>query len=437
MDDINLHFTGDFHAVTSANNLLCAMLDNHIYQGNELNINKDTICIKRVLDINDRVLRNIKIGLGSEKNGIERNDGFEITVASEIMAIFCLANDLEDLNFKLGNIIVGYTYDENPVFAKDLKANNAMTILLKDAINPNLVQTLENTPCIIHGGPFANIAHGCNSIIATKLAMKLCDYTVTEAGFGADLGAEKFLNIKCGKADIVPDVIVLTATIRAIKYNGGVSKDNLKEENLEALENGICNLQKHIDNLLKYGIPVIVVLNKFHTDTSEEIEFIKKEVSKKGIEFIISDAFEKGSLGSLELAKKVTELSSCQNEFKSLYDNNLSIKEKINCLVSKTYGASSVKYTDKALKKIEVIEKLQKDKLPICMAKTQNSFSDDKNLLGAPKDYEFNITDIKLCNGAEFIVVYAGNILTMPGLPKKPAAEEIGIDSNKNVYGIF
>ena len=433
MEDINLHFTGDFHAITSANNLLCAMLDNHIYQGNELNIDKDTICIKRILDMNDRVLRNIKIDLGS---GIERNDSFEITVASEVMAIFCLCKNLEELNYKLGNIIVGYTYDKKAVYAKDLKANEAMTVLLKDTIKPNLIQTLENTPCIMHGGPFANIAHGCNSIIATKLSMKLCEYTVTEAGFGADLGAEKFLNIKCKKLGSTPDVIVLTATIRAIKYNGGCLKEEFSKESLELLSKGICNLERHIDNLLYYGKPVIVVLNKFNTDTNKEIEYVKKIVNSKNVECIVSSAYEKGSLGNLELAEKVVNLSNNENKFKPLYNDNMSIKEKIEILAVKTYGASSVKYSDKALEKIEALEKMSKDKLPICMAKTQTSFSSKSELLGAPVNYEFNVTDIKLCNGAGFIVVYAGDILTMPGLPKVPSAENIKVDNLGNVLGI-
>ena len=438
MEDINLNLTGDFYAITTANNLLCAMIDNHIYHGNELNINKETICIKRILDMNDRALRNIQIGIEKKKNVSVRNDGFEITAASEVMAIFCLAEDINDLNSKLGEIIIGYNYENKPVYAKDIKANNAMTAILKDAILPNLVQTIENTPCMIHGGPFANIAHGCNSVVATKLSMKLCDYTVTEAGFGADLGAEKFLDIKCRKAGIMPDVIVLTTTVRALKYNGLVEKEELKNENLDALEKGICNLEKHIDNLKLYKIPVIVAINEFYTDTEKEIEYIKKFVNNKNIECVVSKAFEKGSKGSIELAEKVVELTKIQNnEFKFLYDNKSSTNEKINCLVSKIYGGSSVKYTQESLRKIEIIKELGKDKLPICMAKTQVSFSDDSKLLGAPKDYEFNITDIKLCNGAGYIIVYAGNILTMPGLPKKPAAESIGIDNKGSIYGIF
>ena len=440
MDDINLHFTGDFHAITSATNLLCAMLDNHIYQGNELNIDKDRICIKRVVDMNDRVLRDITIGQGSEKNGLERKDSFEITVASEIMAIFCLTNDLDELNYKLGEIIIAYDYNNNAIYAKDIKANGAMTVLLKDALKPNLIQTTENTPCIMHGGPFANIAHGCNSIIATELSLKLSDYVVTEAGFGADLGAEKFIDIKCRKGKFKLDAIVLVATIRALKYNGEIDKDKLNIENLEALNKGIINLDRHIDNLKKHNIPLIVTINKFYTDSENEINFVKEYVENKGVKCVISEAFEKGSLGSLDLAKEVINTiennSKNNNEMKYMYDENLSVEDKVLKLVKEIYGGKDVSYSDTAKEKIKNIVQLKKDKLPICVAKTQSSFSDDKSLLGAPSNYTFKVTDIKLNNGAGFIVIYAGKVLTMPGLPKLTAAEKIGV-KNGSVYGIF
>ncbi len=437
MEDINLHFTGDFHAITSAVNLLSALLDNHIHQGNTLNIDINTICIKRVLDMNDRVLRNITVGKGSSVNGIERNAGFEITVASEVMAVLCLSNDIKDLENKLGDIIVAYTYEGNPVFAKDLKANSSMTALLKDAILPNLIQTLEHTPCIMHGGPFANIAHGCNSIIATKLATKLADYTVTEAGFGADLGAEKFLDIKCRKADLVPNAIVLVATIRALKYNGGVEKESLTIENVSALKQGLCNLERHIENLKKYNVPLIVAINKFYKDTEEEIKVVIDCVETKGVQCIVSTAFENGSTGSINLANAVKEACNIENNFKMLYEDSKTIEEKINIITKEIYRASSVKYSDKALNELDRISKLNKNHLPICIAKTQTSFSDDKLKLGAPDNYEFSVTDIKLSNGAGFVVVYAGNVMTMPGLPKIPAAEKIGIDENMEIYGIF
>lgn len=436
MEDINLHFTGDFHAITSATNLLCAMLDNHIYQGNILNINKDSVCIKRVLDMNDRTLRDITIAEGSDKNGVLRKDSFEITVASEVMAIFCLANNIDDLNYRLGEIIVAYDYNNNPVYSKDIKANSAMTALLKDALKPNLIQTIENTPCIMHGGPFANIAHGCNSVIATKLSLKLSDYVVTEAGFGADLGAEKFLDIKCRKADISPDAIVLVATIRALKYNGGVIKENLKEENLEALEKGIVNLGRHIDNLNKYGVPLVVTINKFYADKDKEIEYVKQYTKSKNVKCIVSEAFEKGSEGSLDLAKEVINMCDSEKNFKYIYDEKSSIQDKVLTLVNEIYGGKDVSYSGLTMEKIANIEKLGKDKLPICIAKTQSSFSDDKTKLGAPSDYTFKVTDIKLNNGAGFIVVYAGSVLTMPGLPKTPAAESIGV-KNSNIYGLF
>ncbi len=426
MEDINLHFTGDFHAITSANNLLCAMLDNHVYQGNELDIDENTVCIKRVLDMNDRTLREIKIGMGKPTNGVERKDSFQITVASEVMAIFCLAEDLKDLNYRLGEIIVAYNKSGNPVYAKDLKANGAMTAILKDAIKPNLVQTLENTPCIMHGGPFANIAHGCNSVIATKLGLKLADYCITEAGFGADLGAEKFLDIKCRKANLSPSVIVLVATIRALKYNG--SGD---------LKKGICNLERHIENLQKYNIPLVVTLNKFNTDTEEEIQIVKSACTEKGVEVIISDVFALGGNGGKDLAKKVVELAENDNKLNFIYNVNMLIKEKISKLTTEIYRAKDVEYTKEALEAISKIEKLGKGNLPICMAKTQNSFSDDKTKLGAPCDYTFKVSNASLSNGAQFIVIYAGNVMTMPGLPKVPAAESIGVDENENIIGIF
>ena len=437
MEDINLHFTGDFHAITSANNLLCAALDNHIYQGNELNIDKDRILVSRVLDMNDRVLRNINIGQGKVTNGVERNDSFKITVASEVMAIFCLAENIFDLKERLGNMLVAYTLDDKPVYAKDLKVHGAMTALLKDAIKPNLIQTLENTPCLMHGGPFANIAHGCNSVIATKLSLKLADYCITEAGFGADLGAEKFLDIKCEKAKITPNAIVLVATIRALKYNGGVEKENLNIEDLEALKKGICNLERHIENLKKYKVPLLVTLNKFYNDTEKEISYVKEICNKNNVKFVVCEGYAKGSLGATLLAKEVVKLCDEETNYTKIYDNNMSIKEKINVIAKEIYRASSVEYTEKAEEKIKQIQKLEKEFLPICVAKTQSSFSDDKTKLGAPTDFVLKISDISLASGAGFIVVYCGNILTMPGLPKNPASEKIDIDENGEIIGIF
>ena len=437
MEEINLHFTGDFHAITAANNLLCACIDNHLYQGNELNIDKDRILISRAVDMNDRVLRDITVGQGKVTNGIERKDSYKITVASEVMAVFCLSENIFDLKEKLGNILVAYSLDNKPIYIKDLKVQGAMTALLKDAIKPNLIQTLENTPCLMHGGPFANIAHGCNSIIATKLGLKLADYCITEAGFGADLGAEKFLDITCEKGKFTPNVIVLVATIRALKYNGGVTKENLNVENLDALKKGICNLERHISNLKKYKVPLVVTLNKFANDTDKEVEFVKEFCEKNGVEFEICEGFAKGSEGAIALAEKVVKLCDEETNYTKIYDNNMSIKEKIDVLAREIYGAKDVAYTDKAEKKITEIHNLNMDKLPICVAKTQSSFSDDKTKLGAPKDYTLNISDVTLSSGAGFIVVYCGNILTMPGLPKNPTYEKIDIDENGEILGIF
>ncbi|BED93004.1 MAG: formate--tetrahydrofolate ligase [Candidatus Paraimprobicoccus trichonymphae] len=425
MEDINLHFTGDIHAITAANNLMCACLDNHIFHGNKLNINPKEILVKRCLDLNDRALRNIIIGLGGKMNGVTREDNFNITVASEVMAIFCLAQDLLDLKIRLGNILVAYDYGNNPIYAKDLKVNNSMAVLLKDAINPNLVQTLENNPVIIHGGPFANIAHGCNSIRATNLGLNLADYLITEAGFGSDLGAEKFLDIKCRIANLKPDVIVLVCTVRALKYNGN---DDLKA--------GICNLKVHIENLKKYGVNLIVALNKFISDDIHEIELIKNFCENLDVEFEISEAFEKGGAGVINLAEKVCELAEKKSNFKFIYDLDLSIKEKILKLAQEIYRANNVIYSKEALESIKKIELLKRDNLPICVAKTQYSISDDPTKLGFPSNYSFRVNNISLSNGAGFIVIYAGNIMTMPGLPKKPAAEVIDIETNK-IIGLF
>lgn len=438
MEDINLHFTGDIHAITAANNLLSSMLDNHIQQGNELNIDTRQIVWKRAVDLNDRELRNIVVGLGGKLNGFPREEHFQITVASEIMAIFCLAEDLKDLKQKLGKIIVAYTYSGQPVTAKDLKADGAMTVLLKEAFKPNLVQTLENNPALIHGGPFANIAHGCNSIVATKLAMKLADIVVTEAGFGADLGAEKFFDIKCRKANLKPNAVVLVATVRALKYNGGVSKDNLKLENIEALKRGFSNLQKHIENLQKYNVPVVIALNAFVSDTEVEIDYIKKSCEDMGCTFAISEVWEKGGKGGIELANKVLEtLETKTSDFKLLYDENLSITEKINVIATQIYGADNVNFSQKALNSIKRIENLNLDKMPVCIAKTQYSLSDNPKLLGRPKNFDINITDINVSSGAGFIVALAGDIMIMPGLPKRPAAENIDIDDDGNIIGLF
>ena len=441
MEDINLHFTGDMHAITSANNLLCAMIDNHMQQGNELQIDQIRIMFKRCLDMNDRALRNIIIGLGGKVNGIPREDGFQITVASEIMAILCLATDLSDLKERIGNILVAYNLKGEPVFARDLGACGAMTALLKDALKPNLVQTLENTPAFIHGGPFANIAHGCNSIRATKLALKLGDYCITEAGFGSDLGAEKFFDIKCRYGGLTPSCVVLVATIRALKYNGGVFKADLEKENMWALEKGIINLQTHIENMHKYHIPVVVAINKFHTDTEQEIEFVTNFCSQLGVEVSMCEVFAKGGEGGVDLAQKVCEtIELCaenENSFKPLYDTDLPIKAKIETIAKEIYRADGVTYTTQAEKAIKEIEGIGFRDLPVCIAKTQYSLSDNPALLGKPKNFKITVRDAKLSSGAGFIVVYTGDIMTMPGLPKAPSALKIDCDNNGNITGLF
>jgi len=438
MEDINLHFTGDMHAITAANNLLSAVIDNHIHQGNSLGIDPRQIVWKRAMDMNDRALRNVIVGLGGKVNGVPREDGFIITVASEIMAILCLAEDLMDLKERLGKIIIGYTYDNQVVTAKDLKVDGAMALLLKDAIKPNLVQTLEHTPCFMHGGPFANIAHGCNSIAATRLGLKLADYVITEAGFGADLGAEKFFDIKCRYGDFKPNAIVIVATVRALKYNGGVPKEQLKTENLDALQKGIANLQKHIENMRLFGVPVIVSINAFDTDTENEIEYIRQFCADMNVECAVSEVFTKGGEGGIELAEKVIKtVDSCDSNFQVLYDQNLPIKEKIQIIATKIYGGKDVAYTSKAEKDIKRLELLGYDKLPICMAKTQYSLSDDPSLLGRPEGFTLNVREVKVSAGAGFIVVFTGEIMTMPGLPKKPSAENIDIDENGKITGLF
>lgn len=437
MEDINLHFTGDMHAITSANNLCCAMLDNHMQQGNALNIDPRRILIKRCLDMNDRALRNIVVGLGGKVNGIPREDHFIITVASEVMAILCLANDIDDLKQRLGRILVAYTYSGEPVYAKDLKADGAMTALLKDAIKPNLVQTLEGTPAIMHGGPFANIAHGCNSVRATKLALKLADYCITEAGFGSDLGAEKFLDIKCRYAGLSPSAIVIVATCRALKYNGGVPKSEVSNENLDALKKGIVNLGVHIENMRKYNVPVIVAINRFGTDSKEELEYIESYCRENGADFALSDVFGKGGEGGIELAKKVVEACEKPSDFAPIYSLDLTVKEKIEKIAETIYGASKVNYTTAAEKAIKEVEALGADKLPVCIAKTQYSLSDNPTLLGAPKDFEITVRNITLSNGAGFVVAYTGDIMTMPGLPKVPAAHSIDVDSDGKIVGLF
>lgn len=437
MEDINLHFTGDMHAITAANNLCCAMLDNHMQQGNALNIDPRRILIKRCLDMNDRALRNIVVGLGGKVNGIPREDHFIITVASEVMAILCLANDIDDLKQRLGNILVAYTYSGEPVYAKDLQADGAMTALLKDAIKPNLVQTLEGTPAIMHGGPFANIAHGCNSVRATKLALKLADYCITEAGFGSDLGAEKFLDIKCRYAGLSPSAIVIVATCRALKYNGGVPKAEVSNENLDALKKGIVNLGVHIENMRKYNVPVIVAINRFGTDSKEELEYIESYCRENGADFALSDVFGKGGEGGIELAKKVVEACEKPSDFAPIYSLDLTVKEKIEKIATTIYGASKVNYTTAAEKAIKEVEALGADKLPVCIAKTQYSLSDNPALLGAPKDFEITVRNVTLSNGAGFVVAYTGDIMTMPGLPKVPAAHSIDVDSDGKIVGLF
>ena len=437
MEDINLHFTGDMHAITSANNLCCAMLDNHIQQGNALGIDQRRILIKRCLDMNDRALRNIVIGLGGKVNGVPREDHFIITVASEVMAILCLAADIDDLKRRLGNILVAYNYAGEPVYAKDLQADGAMTALLKDAIKPNLVQTLEGTPAIMHGGPFANIAHGCNSVRATKLALKLADYCITEAGFGSDLGAEKFLDIKCRFAGLRPSAIVLVATCRALKYNGGVPKAEVSQENLEALQRGIVNLGVHIENMRKYGVPVVVAINRFGTDTEAELSYIENYCKQNGADFALSDVFGKGGDGGVELAQKVVEACEKPSDFCPIYDIDLTVKEKIEAIATQIYGAAKVNYTTAAEKAIAEVQKLGADKLPVCIAKTQYSLSDDPALLGAPKDFTITVRNVSLSNGAGFTVVYTGDIMTMPGLPKAPAAHNIDVNNEGKITGLF
>lgn len=433
MEDINLHFTGDIHAITACNNLLCAAIDNHLFQGNELNINPETITFRRCLDINDRALRNIKVGI----NQFERNDSFDISVASEIMAILCLSKNLDDLKNKLGNILIGFNYSDEPIFAKDLKITGALALLLKDAIKPNLVQTLENNPAIIHGGPFANIAHGCNSIIATKLALNLGEYVVTEAGFGSDLGAEKFMDIKCRIANLKPNCVVINATIRSLKHNGGCQKNELNKLNLDYLKKGICNLQAHIDNMKLFTNNLIVCLNRFSTDTDEEIHFVENFVKENNVEFAISTSYENGGKGAIDLAQKITKI--CQNEidFKQLYDDNLSIIEKIEKISKNIYHAANVKYEENVINKINKIESLGYSKLPICIAKTQYSISDDEKQLGYPTNTTVTVRDVKVSSGAGFIVVYMGKILTMPGLSKNPAYQNMDINSDGKISGLY
>ena len=437
MEDLNLHFTGDFHAITSANNLLAAMLDNHIQQGNALNIDTRQVVWKRCMDMNDRVLRNIVVGLGSKMDGYVREDHFVISVASEIMAILCLANDMQDLKDKLSKIIVAYTVDGKPVTAADLKAVGAMAALLKDALKPNMIQTLEHTPAFVHGGPFANIAHGCNSVRATKLALKLSDIVVTEAGFGADLGAEKFLDIKCRKAGISPDAIVLVATVRALKYNGGVAKADLSNENVEALKKGIVNLEKHIENLQQFGVPIVVTLNQFITDSEAELAYVKEFVENKGCDFALAQVWEKGGEGGLALAEKVVDiLENKKADFKMLYEDDLSLEDKIHTIATKIYGADGVNYTAAAKKQLAKITELGYGNLPVCMAKTQYSLSDDQTKLGRPTGFDINVRDVYVNAGAGFVVAITGSIMTMPGLPKVPAAENIDVVDDK-IVGLF
>ena len=438
MADINLHFTGDFHAITSTHNLLSALLDNHLQQGNKLNIDPRRVVWGRVMDMNDRALRNIVVGLGGRTNGVPREDGFQITVASEIMAIFGLVNDLEELKEKMGRIIVAYTYENEPVFAKDLDAEGAMALLMKDAMAPNLVQTLEGTPALIHGGPFANIAHGCNTMIATKMSLKLADYTITEAGFGADLGAEKFFDIKCRIANLKPDAAVVVATVKALKHHGGVKKDKLGEEDLLALAEGFENLEKHLENVNKFGIPAIVAINKFPTDTDAELDYIVKRCKELGSEAVLTEVWGKGGEGGVDLAKRVIDIvEHKESNFKVLYDTDSSIKDKIGTIAREIYGADGVDFTKSCEKQIATIEKLGFDKLPICMAKTQYSFSDDATLLGRPKGFTITVRDIKVSRGAGFLVALTGEIMTMPGLPRVPAANNMDILPSGEIVGLF
>ncbi len=437
MEDLNLHFTGDFHAITSANNLLAAMLDNHLHQGNELRINPKQIVWKRCLDMNDRALRNIVVGLGNKMDGVVREDHFQISVASEIMAILCLAEDMHDLKDRLSKIIVAYDYDGNPVTAKDLKAVGSMAALLKDAIKPNIIQTLEHSPAIVHGGPFANIAHGCNSVRATKTALKLADIVVTEAGFGADLGAEKFLDIKCRKANLNPACIVLVATVRALKYNGGVAKADLSNENLDALKAGIVNLEKHIENLQNYGVPVVVTLNKFITDTDAELDYIKNFCEERGCEFALCEVWEHGGEGGIDLANKVLTSIEKGSNFKVLYPDDMSLEDKVSTIATKIYGAAKVTYSPAAKRTLDNLQNTGFGNLPVCMAKTQYSLSDDPKKLGRPTGYEINVRDVYVSAGAGFVVVITGSIMTMPGLPKVPAAHGIDVNDDGVITGLF
>ncbi len=438
MEDINLHFTGDMHAITAANNLLSAALDNHIHQGNELKIDSRRIVWKRCMDMNDRALRHIVVGMGGKANGFTREDGFNITVASEVMAILCLATDITDLKERLGRIIAAYDLEGNPVTAKDLKVHGAMTLLLKDAIMPNLVQTLENTPCLMHGGPFANIAHGCNSLKATRLALKLADYVVTEAGFGAELGAEKFFDIKCRYGELTPDAVVLVATVRALKYNGGVKKEDLPKEDINALSRGIVNLQKHVENIRKFGVPVLIALNHFSTDSNEELAYINNKCKEWGVEVALSEVFTKGGEGGIEIARKLCEIIDKQpSAFRTLYNLDLSIKEKIEIINKEVYGGKNVEFTGKALKEIKAIEGMGFSNLPVCIAKTQYSLSDNPSLLGRPEGFTLNVNEVRLSAGAGFVVVLTGDIMTMPGLPKIPGANNIDIDPSGKITGLF
>lgn len=437
MEDINLHFTGDMHAITTANNLLCAMIDNHMYQGNELNIDPDNITFKRCLDMNDRTLRNVEIGRGAKVNGIERQDGFNITVASEIMAALCLASDLEDLKERFASMLVGYTKDGKPVYVRDLDAQGAMAMVMKDAIKPNLVQTLEGNPALIHGGPFANIAHGCNSVIATKTALKLADYTVTEAGFGADLGAEKFLDIKCQMAGLHPDTVVIVATIRALKQHGGVEFEDLKEENVEAMLKGTENLAKHIDTIQQFGVPYIVAINQFITDTDAEIEALENWCEENGHPLSLSQVWAKGGQGALDLAEKVVQLTNAENHYAPLYEKNAPLEEKIDAIARKVYGADGVEFTEEAREQLEQFRANGWDRLPVCMAKTQMSLSDDPKRMGAPKDFVITVRELRPSLGAGFVVALTGKVLTMPGLPRHPSALDMDIDENGKITGLF
>lgn len=437
MEDVNLHFTGDMHAITSANNLMCAMLDNHIQQGNELGIDQRRVMVKRCIDMNDRALRNIVCSLGGKLNGVPREDHFCITVASEVMAILCLSEDLFDLKKRIGNILVAYTYDGKPVYCRDIKADGAMTVLLKDAIKPNLVQTIENTPAIMHGGPFANIAHGCNSVRATKTALKLADYTITEAGFGSDLGAEKFLDIKCRFANLKPSCIVLVATVRSMKYNGGVAKEDLKNENLEALKKGSANLGAHIENLKKFGVPIVVAINHFYADTDAEIAYVEEYCKSRGADFAVTKCFAEGGKGGTQLAQKVVEACEKENNFKFLYDLDMPLYDKIETVAKEIYGADGVEYTKEAKQALDGFIALGADKMPVCMAKTQYSLSDNPKLLGRPENFKITVSSASLSNGAGFVVCLTGNVMTMPGLSKSPAAYKIDIDENGNTVGLF